>query len=939
MGIRTISANRWNPTAHQLKVRSKTSPLFADETYMQLRETCGSEITPIALSCADGGAPADNDATITVVSNPPIEAAATTLPASQPASSTSSYQACRYEARYLPGALIAGRYRIIALLGHGGMGEVYRADDLGLGLQVALKFLPETPTDEQMLERFRNEVPTARRISHPNVCRVFDIGQTGDQAFFSMEYIDGEDLGCLLRRIGRLPGDKASEIARKICAGLAAAHSKGVLHRDLKPANIMLDGRGEILIMDFGLAGVAHQIEDCCSGTPAYMAPEQLAGLDVTERSDIYSLGLVLYELFTGKPAFDGRTLDEIVRMHNGSGLSRPSRLLKDLDPSVERIILCCLETDAANRPESALAVAAALPGGDPLADALSAGETPSPQLLAAAGEIAGLSMRACVACVAAALLGLIAFYAIGVRISAIQHMDLNFSQEILAQKAREIAQQLGYAAPAADTADGFDYQSDFLEYLRSKSAGRPDWNTALRGRPAPLQYWLRLSPRELVANRLKDNLLLPGIVDRDDPPPILSGMAEISLAPQGRLAHWEAIPPELQSRPYNTALTPPDWKPLFAAAGLDMTQFQPSEPLWNSLASADNRAAWTGSYPETQLPLRVEAGAWRSKPVYFKLIGPWTQPARMPSTGTSDTGQYLQVALAFGGFALLVGAALIAWRNYRHQKTDLPGAWRLGIAVFCLEMTIWLCETHFVPTLSGCGLLVLAMSASFFFAGITCTVYLALDPYVRRHWPHAILSWTRALAGKLTDPLVGRDLLYGIILGLIWAVFCELTYLAQIGDGGSPNLGSTAFLMGTRRVLGAWLWLLANSLQATLACFFLMFILRVLLRKPWLAALAFVALWAAIKLQGNPHWIREAPGYLVVYGVVAFMILRFGYITLATGIFVVDLLLNIPITTNPAAWYMSGSLFVLTTIAAMTLWGGFIALGRQEFFSERLFE
>ena len=137
--------------------------------------------------------------------------------------------------------LIAERYRIISLLGRGGMGEVFRADDLTLGQPVALKFLPQSMTDEFMLERFRNEVRIARRISHPNVCRVYDIGETDNQVFLSMEYVDGEDLSSLLRRVGRLPRDKALEIARKICAGLAAAHDKGVLHRDLKPSNIMLD--------------------------------------------------------------------------------------------------------------------------------------------------------------------------------------------------------------------------------------------------------------------------------------------------------------------------------------------------------------------------------------------------------------------------------------------------------------------------------------------------------------------------------------------------------------------------------------------------------------------------------------------------------------------------------------------------------------------------
>ena len=175
-----------------------------------------------------------------------------------------------------------------------------------LAQPVALKFLPEHKTDEFTLERFRNEVRIARQVSHPNVCRVYDIGRgRRHRVFLSMEYVDGEDLASLLRRIGRLPADKALEIARKICAGLAAAHDKGVLHRDLKPANIMLDGRGEALIMDFGLAGLARPDRARCrSGTPAYMAPEQLAGKEVTVRSDIYSLGLVLYELFTGRRCF-----------------------------------------------------------------------------------------------------------------------------------------------------------------------------------------------------------------------------------------------------------------------------------------------------------------------------------------------------------------------------------------------------------------------------------------------------------------------------------------------------------------------------------------------------------------------------------------------------------------------------------------------------------
>src|SRR5262249_39686859 len=161
------------------------------------------------------------------------------------------------------------------------------------------------------------------------------------------EYVGGEDLASLLRRIGRLPQDKAIEFTRKICAGLGAAHERGVLHRDLKPANIMIDGRGHVRITDFGLAGLAAEIplSDLRSGTPAYMSPEQKQGKEVTTRTDISSLGLVLHEMFPGQPRPSGRG-------------SSPSELVKDLDPALDRLILRCLEEDAKRRPQTALNVA-----------------------------------------------------------------------------------------------------------------------------------------------------------------------------------------------------------------------------------------------------------------------------------------------------------------------------------------------------------------------------------------------------------------------------------------------------------------------------------------------------------------------------------------------------------------------------------------------------
>ena len=204
--------------------------------------------------------------------------------------------------RFAPGAIIGGRYRVVALLGRGGMGEVYRADDLTLDQPVALKFLPSTSTsDPARLARFHNELRVARQVSHKNVCRVYDLGEADGHRFLTMEYVDGEDLASLLRRIGRIPHDKAIQIARQVCAGVAAAHERGVLHRDLKPANVMIDGRGDVRIADFGIATASLEASQEVVGTPHYMAPEQFTGGAASIRTDLYALGLILFETFTGR--------------------------------------------------------------------------------------------------------------------------------------------------------------------------------------------------------------------------------------------------------------------------------------------------------------------------------------------------------------------------------------------------------------------------------------------------------------------------------------------------------------------------------------------------------------------------------------------------------------------------------------------------------------
>src|SRR5262249_7048218 len=310
---------------------------------------------------ARSGTPAPEDVRRGTPVSPSTRARSTTgTPTPSRASATAQAQG-----RFPPGELLLGRYRIVERVGKGGMGDVYRADDLTLDQPVALKFLPPAlGQDPDRLERFFGEVRTARTVSHPAVCRVYDIGERDGEHFLSMEYVDGEALAALLRRIGRFSGTKALDVARQICAGLFAAHERRVLHRDLKPENVMLDAQGKVRIADFGLAGIVESFDgdDVRSGTPAYMSPEQHAGREVSVKSDIYSLGLVLYELFTGRRAFAGKTLADLRQQHLHETPEPPSAIVPDLDPATESAILRCLEKDPRRRPASALMVSALLP-------------------------------------------------------------------------------------------------------------------------------------------------------------------------------------------------------------------------------------------------------------------------------------------------------------------------------------------------------------------------------------------------------------------------------------------------------------------------------------------------------------------------------------------------------------------------------------------------
>jgi Protein kinase domain len=681
--------------------------------------TCSVELPPGGHFCAACGAPLSP-----AVADPtgPYQSEGAP-PESRPFSSSgrSTPHPGSQMPGFLPGQVLVGRYRIVAALGKGGMGEVYRADDLTLGQAVALKFLPpQLAQDNARLARFRNEVRVARQVSHPNVCRVYDIGEADSQLFLTMEYIDGEDLAALLKKVGRLPEDKGIELTRQLCLGLSAAHERGVIHRDLKPHNIMLDGRGHVRLTDFGLAGFAGEFQagDLRSGTPAYMAPEQLAGREGSVQSDLFSLGLILYELFTGKRAFQARDVNELMRLQADGPPSKPSSQVTRLDPALDRLILRCLERDPKDRPKSALQVLAELPGGDPLQAALAAGETPAPEVVANAGGEGTLSLAVALACLAGTLVGLVVLVLLAPRERLLGRVPLDKPPAELAIRAGDLVNRLGYDELPRDTAYGFAVDKEYLRYVRETEASPTRWDGLKTGQPAAVHFWYRQSPQYLFAGELLDRTTGNRwqAVTPADPPEVVPGMLSLRFDTKGRLLALRALPAARDadaSAPGGAGLAEGDfdWSPLFQAAGLKPPgPAQRVDSTWVPPSAYDRRAAWLVSYPDRpDLPLRIEAAAYRGKPVSFQLLGPWAEGNHLAST--SPFGSTFDALLSSFFVLILLGATLLAFRNLRLRRGDRRGAFRLAAYAFAVCLLAWLLRASHLPVHSEYPLFLLGLA------------------------------------------------------------------------------------------------------------------------------------------------------------------------------------------------------------------------------------
>ena len=807
------------------------------------------------------------------------------------------------EARALqltPGTVLGERYRIVSLIGQGGMGEVYRADDLKLGQSVALKFLARHGNAERLYE----EVRIGRQVSHPNVCRLYDIAEIEGHLFITMEFVDGEDLASLLRRVGRLPSEKALAVSRDICAGVGAAHEKGVIHRDLKPANVMIDGRGRARVTDFGLA-VAGESRSDGAGTPAYMAPEQLAGQSASVKSDIYAVGLVLYEVFTGRRTFEATSTHDLVLRQQKADFTRPSLVTRDVPAAVERVITRCLDPNPDARPDSVEDILRELPGGDPLAAAIAAGETPTPGMVAAAAKTGDLS----------ALLAwsMLAIAVAGIGLSAIVS-ERTLLHDVAGMKAPDVLQE---------------HARQILADAGSKDRPR-DSDLFVEAGPTIVYRQSRWTMRSFNAN---------GTLRIFDPPLDVAkggnarnqGMANVELDAGGQLLRFFVVPPTMEKR---GSPIEPDWTPFLTAAGFDPRLLTRTEPQWAARVDSDHKLAWL-----TKDGKRIEAASYHGRPVAFEVITSdfiryATTPPALPSFLAEKLATVMEIIFLI---ALPTAGIILARANLRSRRGDRAGAFRLATFFFLVMLVGLVFQAHHPMRFVDEWIITSwHVAQATFWALITALMYIAVEPFVRRRWPQILISWTRLLAGRFADPMVGRDVLMGAAGGTIAIAVWQATLLIA---------GVTTFLnphtLGPARfVVAEVASTLGEALLRGVGLVILLVILRAVIPSDVIASVLTILLIATMTLGDTygPLWLRGF--YALSAAVTGVMLARhFGMLSVMSYVFFVLIQQRVPLTFDNDAWYFGRSVLVMLVLVALTVYAFRVSLGSKRWLPRFAFE
>lgn len=831
----------------------------------------------------------------------------------------------------VPGTVLADRYRIVNLLGEGGMGRVYRADDLRLGQAVALKFIsPSRANDGSWLQRLYSEVRTARSVSHPNVCRVHDIVEDAGRTFLSMEYVDGEDLASLLRRIGHPPIKKATALASQICSGLAAAHAKGIIHRDLKPANVMIDGRGQARITDFGLATATEDqtTHGEVVGTPGYMAPEQSKGAPASIQSDLYALGLVLYELHTGhRPE----------RAQSSDGKQKPIPPPANLTPQISReaneIVMRCLEVEPGERPASAVEVSAAFPF-DAIAEAIKRDQTPAPELVAAA-KVPQLSVRAAWMWFAAVLSGLGMLLAIAPYMEEVSFESSWKSPEVLVERTQQIIRDLGYASPPSDVYWRMDRNRAMLRFrvVQSPPLGMQNLGSAVQG-VAVLDY------RQSETHSLSSQPSV-GRVSFSDPLVDAAGDISVRIDSRGQLLRFQTAPRAQTGQIANSE--PTNWSTALRAAGLGEASLQPVNGKSFVPYAYEERRDWEGAYPgHPDTPIHVLAAATGGRLTYFEVRAPW-DPATASNKKAYDKLDIIARATpAIVALLVLMLGVVIVRNNIRSQRADGKGALRVAAFVFLVTLCSDVLLAHFPLEALAATQTVSSLAANALFnSAFVWVSYMAVEPFIRKRMPHVLNSWIRLIEGRLLDSAVGREILVGSFLGVLMELgTVSCWYLpAWFKVRGVPSSSPFwQYMIGIHGWLSGLLDSAGMAVFDALGTLIFFCLARMLVRHNGAALLLTAVFLFAAGMAGGPLLLAVVAG-LIVSAICLLSLLRFGLLAYAACLFVYFTLIKFPHTLSMKLWYSTQSVLTLFVVVGFAAFGFWRSVGNQPLFGNLMKE
>jgi serine/threonine-protein kinase len=414
-----------------------------------------------------------------------------------------------------------------------------------------------------------------------------------------------------------------------------------------------------------------------------------------------------------------------------------------------------------------------------------------------------------------------------------------------------------------------------------------------------------------------------------------------MDLDPKGRLIEFLAVPPQTDKGAQPAA--PFDWAVLFEAAGLNQADFSPVTSEWIPPVNSDTRVAWEGKLPnQTQLKIRLEAASFAGKPVFFKIVGPWNSYGLLgQARSDSLLGKIIEFALVAGVVAFFAIGILLGRRNLRDGSADRKGGARLALYMFLALMASWVFRAHHYGFNDELGLLQNGIQFALFPAIFIWLFYLALEPYVRRWWPHRMVSWTRLLAGDLRDPLIGRDILAGAAFGVVIVIVIRLWTLTPgwLGRPRAPSAGRVYTLLSVREMVGEFFFTgVTLMVFLGVACLFGLLLLHIIFRrKDWLAIGVAWLLLTFVSAIGGGSFLLSV-GYAAIFSALLIAVAtRFGLLAVTTTLFFVSFFGASPMTTDFSAWYAASTIFALVVTVALVGYAFYIALAGQKVFQGKL--